>query len=296
MSTPSETQAPPPGLNLLLSEVALAAARLAEAGVDSPRSDAEELAAWTHGVTRGQLHTVPDRDFDARYWEAVARRENREPLQHITGRAYFRYLELAVGPGVFVPRPETEVMVGWAIDRLRELDIAEPLIVDLCSGSGAIALAIAQEVPRARVHAVELSDDALAWTRRNVEGSRVILHQADARTALRELDAQVDLVISNPPYIPLTEWEYVATEARDYDPELALFSGEDGLDMIRALERTAHRLLRPGRWLAVEHSDQQGGSVQRIFLEELGWVEAGDHRDLTGRPRFFTARKDGQRP
>jgi release factor glutamine methyltransferase len=275
MSTPSETRPTPSGLNLLLSEVALAAARLAEAGVDSPRSDAEELAAWTHGVTRGQLHTVPDRDFDARYWEAVARRENREPLQHITGRAYFRYLELAVGPGVFVPRPETEVMVGWAIDRLRELDIAEPLIVDLCSGSGAIALAIAQEVPRARVHAVELSDDALAWTRRNVEGSRVILHQADARTALRELDAQVDLVISNPPYIPLTEWEYVATEARDYDPELALFSGEDGLDMIRALERTAHRLLRPGRWLAVEHSDQQGGSVQRIFLEELGWVEAG---------------------
>ena len=296
MTTPSETRATPPGLNLLLSEVALAAARLAEAGVDSPRADAEELAAWTHGVTRGRLHTVRDGDFDARYWEAVARRENREPLQHITGRAYFRYLELEVGPGVFVPRPETEVMVGWAIDRLRELDDREPLIVDLCSGSGAIALAIAQEVPRARVHAVELSDEALVWTRRNVEGSRVILHQADARTALPELDGQVDLVISNPPYIPLTEWEYVAPEAREYDPQLALFSGEDGLDMIRALERTANRLLRPGRWLAVEHSDQQGGAVQRIFLEEFGWVEAGDHRDLTGRPRFFTARKDGQRP
>jgi release factor glutamine methyltransferase len=296
MTTPSETRATPPGLNLLLSEVALAAARLAEAGVDSPRADAEELAAWTHGVTRGRLHTVRDGDFDARYWEAVARRENREPLQHITGRAYFRYLELEVGPGVFVPRPETEVMVGWAIDRLRELDDREPLIVDLCSGSGAIALAIAQEVPRARVHAVELSDEALVWTRRNVEGSRVFLHQADARSALPELDGQVDLVISNPPYIPLTEWEYVAPEAREYDPQLALFSGEDGLDMIRALERTANRLLRPGRWLAVEHSDQQGGSVQRIFLEEYGWVEAGDHRDLTGRPRFFTARKDGQRP
>ena len=290
------TAEPSGGLNLLLAEVALAATRLTEAGVDSPRADAEELAAWVHGVKRGELHTVRDGDFDARFWEAIARRESREPLQHITGLAYFRYLELEVGPGVFVPRPETEVMVGWAIDRLRAMDIAEPLIVDLCSGSGAIALAIAQEVPRARVHAVELSDDALVWTRRNVEGSRVILHQADARTALRDLDAQVDLVISNPPYIPLTEWEYVATEARDYDPELALFSGEDGLDMIRALERTAHRLLRPGRWLAVEHSDQQGGAVQRIFLEELGWVEAGDHRDLTGRPRFFTARKDGQRP
>jgi release factor glutamine methyltransferase len=283
-------------MTLLLDEIALATARLAEAGVDSPRADAEIIAAHVHEVKRGELHTVPDSEFDARFWADIGRRENREPLQHITGRAYFRYLELAVGPGVFVPRPETEVMVGWAIDRLRELDIAEPLIVDLCSGSGAIALAIAQEVPRARVHAVELSDDALLWTRRNVEGSRVILHQADARTALPELEAQVDLVISNPPYIPLTEWEYVATEARDYDPELALFSGEDGLDMIRALERAAHRLLRPGRWLAVEHSDQQGGAVQRIFLEELGWVEAGDHRDLTGRPRFFTARKDGQRP
>jgi len=286
-------------LNLLLSEVALAAVRLAEAGVDSPRADAEELAAWVHGVRRGELHTVRDGDFDARFWAAIARRENREPLQHITGRAFFRYLELEVGPGVFVPRPETEVMVGWAIDRLRDLDIAEPVIVDLCSGSGAIALAIAQEVPRSRVHAVELSEDALAWTGRNIakvaEGRRVTLHHADARTALSELDGTVDLVISNPPYIPLEEWEGVATEARDYDPQLALFSGPDGLDMIRSLERTAFRLLRPGSWVAVEHSDQQGGAVQRIFLEERGWAEAADHRDLTGRPRFVTARKEGRR-
>jgi release factor glutamine methyltransferase len=286
-------------MNVLLGEVALAAARLADAGVDSPRADAEELAAWVHGVGRGALHTVPDRDFDARYWEAVARRESREPLQHITGRAYFRYLELEVGPGVFVPRPETEVMVGWAIDRLRELDIVEPLIVDLCTGTAAIALAIAQEVPRSRVHAVEISDEAFAWAQRNVAkaagGERVTLHRDDARTALRELDGTVDLVISNPPYIPLEEWEYVAAEARDYDPQLALFSGPDGLDMIRSLERAAHRLLRPGSWAAVEHSDRQGGSVQRIFLEELGWSEAGDHRDLTGRPRFVTARKEGRR-
>ena len=300
-ATPETPSAPTGGrpLSLLLAEVALAAVRLAEAGVDSPRADAEELAAWVHGVRRGELHTVRDRDFDARFWEAIARRENREPLQHITGRAFFRYLELEVGPGVFVPRPETEVMVGWAIDRLRELDIAEPLIVDLCSGSGAIALAIAQEVPRSRVHAVELSDDALAWTERNIArleaGSRITLHHADARTALRELDGRVDLVVSNPPYIPLGEWENVAAEAREYDPELALFSGPDGLDMIRSLERAAFRLLRPGSWVAVEHSDQQGGAVQRIFLEELGWSEAADHRDLTGRPRFVTARKEGRR-
>jgi release factor glutamine methyltransferase len=291
----------PPGrtLNLLLAEVALAAVRLAEAGVGSPRADAEELAAWVHGVRRGELHTVADREFDARFWEAVARRENREPLQHITGRAFFRYLELEVGPGVFVPRPETEVMVGWAIDRLRELDMAEPLIVDLCSGSGAIALAIAQEVPRSRVHAVELSPEALVWTERNIaalpEGSRVTLHHGDARTALPEFEGQADLVVANPPYIPLEEWEHVATEARDYDPQMALFSGPDGLDMIRSLERAAHRLLRPGSWVAVEHSDQQGGAVQRIFLEEFGWAEAADHRDLTGRPRFVTARKEGRR-
>ncbi|MGH6654756.1 MAG: peptide chain release factor N(5)-glutamine methyltransferase [Actinocrinis sp.] len=286
-------------LNLLLAEVALAAVRLAEAGVDSPRADAEELAAWVHGVRRGELHTVRDGDFDARFWGAVARRENREPLQHITGRAYFRYLELEVGPGVFVPRPETEVMVGWAIDRLRDMDIAEPVIVDLCSGSGAIALAIAQEVPRSQVHAVELSDAALAWTRRNIarvtEGRRVTLHHGDARAALPELDGKADLVISNPPYVPLSDRGNMAAEARDYDPEAALFSGSDGLDMIRSLERTAFRLLCPGSWAAMEHSDQQGGAVQRIFLEELGWAEAADHRDLTGRPRFVTARKQGMR-
>ncbi|MFE6685995.1 peptide chain release factor N(5)-glutamine methyltransferase [Streptomyces sp. NPDC057743] len=278
-------------MNLLLAEVAQATQRLADAGVPSPRFDAEELAAHVHGVKRSQLHTVPDADFDARYWEAVARREAREPLQHITGRAFFRYLELAVGPGVFVPRPETESVVGWAIDAVRAMDVVEPLIVDLCTGSGAIALALAQEVPRSRVHAVELSDEALGYARKNVEGSRVVLHHGDALTALPELDGQVDLVISNPPYIPLTEWEYVAPEARDHDPELALFSGEDGLDTIRGIERTAHRLLRPGGVVVVEHADTQGGQVPWIFNEELGWADAADHPDLNNRPRFATARR-----
>ncbi|KPC66976.1 peptide chain release factor N(5)-glutamine methyltransferase [Streptomyces chattanoogensis] len=278
-------------MNLLLAEVAQATQRLADAGVPSPRFDAEELAAHVHGVKRSQLHTVPDADFDARYWEAVARREAREPLQHITGRAFFRYLELTVGPGVFVPRPETESVVGWAIDAVRAMDVVEPLIVDLCTGSGAIALALAQEVPRSRVHAVELSEEALRYARKNVEGSRVQLHQGDALTALPELDGQVDLVVSNPPYIPLTEWEYVAPEARDHDPELALFSGEDGLDTIRGIERTAHRLLRPGGVVVVEHADTQGGQVPWIFTEEKGWADAADHPDLNNRPRFATARR-----
>ncbi|GAA2323298.1 peptide chain release factor N(5)-glutamine methyltransferase [Streptomyces caniferus] len=278
-------------MNLLLAEVAQATQRLADAGVPSPRFDAEELAAFVHAVKRGELHHVKDADFDARYWEAVARREAREPLQHITGRAFFRYLELAVGPGVFVPRPETESVVGWAIDAVRAMDVVEPLIVDLCTGSGAIALALAQEVPRSRVHAVELSEQALDYARKNVEGSRVVLHQGDALTALPELDGQVDLVVSNPPYIPLTEWEYVAPEARDHDPELALFSGQDGLDTIRGIERTAHRLLRPGGVVVIEHADTQGGQVPWIFTEERGWADAADHPDLNNRPRFATARR-----
>ncbi|WP_165986149.1 peptide chain release factor N(5)-glutamine methyltransferase [Streptomyces sp. YIM 98790] len=281
--------------SLLLAEVARATQRLADAGVPSPRFDAEELAARVHHTDRGKLHLVPDAEFDARYWEAVARREAREPLQHITGRAFFRYLELEVGPGVFVPRPETESVAGWAIDAVRAMDVAEPLIVDLCTGSGAIALALAQEVPRARVHAVELDEKALAWARRNVERSaeraRVRLHHGDARTALHELDGQVDLVVSNPPYIPLTEWEYVAPEARDHDPQLALFSGEDGLDLIRGLEVSAHRLLRPGGVVVIEHADTQGGQVPWIFTEDRGWADAADHPDLNGRPRFTTARR-----
>ncbi|GAB3954823.1 peptide chain release factor N(5)-glutamine methyltransferase [Streptomyces sparsus] len=279
-------------MNVLLAEVAQATQRLADAGVPSPRFDAEELAAYVHGVRRGELHRVADPDFDARYWEAIARREAREPLQHITGRAFFRYLELQVGKGVFVPRPETESVVGWAIDAVRAMDVAEPLIVDLCTGSGAIALALAQEVPRSRVHAVELDEGALTWARKNTAGSRVSLRHGDALTAFPELDGQVDLVISNPPYIPLTEWEYVAPEARDHDPELALFSGEDGLDFIRGLERTAHRLLRPGGVVVVEHADTQGGQVPWIFAEDRGWADAADHPDLNNRPRFATARRE----
>jgi release factor glutamine methyltransferase len=285
-------------VNLLLAEVARATQRLADAGVPSPRFDAEELAAYVHDVKRGELHSVKDADFDARYWEVISRREAREPLQHITGRAFFRYLELQVGPGVFVPRPETESVVGWAIDALRDMDVAEPMVVDLCTGSGAIALALAQEVPRSRVHAVELSDDAFAWARRNVyaspDAARIELVQGDATRAFEdrpELSGQFDLVISNPPYIPLTEWEYVAPEARDHDPEMALFSGEDGLHTIRGIERVAARLLRPGGVVVVEHADTQGGVVPWIFREEDGWTDAADHRDLNNRPRFATARR-----
>ncbi|GLW05120.1 release factor glutamine methyltransferase [Microtetraspora sp. NBRC 13810] len=280
-------------MTFLLDEIALATARLAEAGVPSPRTDAEELAAFVHGVRRSELHRVKDGDFDALFWEGVARREAREPLQHITGRAYFRYLSLEVGPGVFVPRPETEVVAGWAIDRLQEMDVASPVVVDLGTGSGAIALSIAQEVALAQVHAVEVDPDAYTWAKRNISEhgqGRVTLHPEDLADCLPELNGQVDLVVSNPPYIPPGAIPR-DPEVRDYDPARALYgSGSDGLDEVRAVERTARRLLRPGGFVAVEHADEQGTPVYLIFTEENGWRDPRVHQDLARRDRFVTAR------
>jgi release factor glutamine methyltransferase len=283
-------------MSLLMSEIAAAAARLAEAGVESPRADAELMAAHRHGVARSRLNLVPDSEFDPRFWDDVARREAREPLQHITGSAYFRYLELEVGPGVFVPRPETEVMTGWAIDRLNEMDVAEPVVADLGTGSGAIALAIAQEVPGARVHAVEADPLARPWTERNIArcaaaaphiGGRVKLHAAEIASALPDLDAVVDLVISNPPYIPIGA--NVPPEVGEYEPSGALYAGADGLDAIRVVERAARRLLRPGGRVAVEHGAKQGAAVYWVFAEENGWTQTRNHSDLAGLDRFVTA-------
>jgi release factor glutamine methyltransferase len=196
---------------------------------------------------------------------------------------------------VFVPRPETEVLAGWAIDTLRTMDVGDPLVVDLGTGSGAIALSIAQEVPRARVHAVEKDPKAYVHATRNVEDlderGRVRLHLGDFADALRDLDGTVDLVVSNPPYIPMSEWEYVPEDVRDFDPPPALWGGgDDGLDAIRVVERTSRRLLRPGGWAAVEHSDLQGNPVYWTFAEENGWRDMRNHKDLTGRDRFVTAR------
>ena len=285
-----------PRKSLLLDEIAVAAARLAEAGVDSPRADAEQIAAHVHGVRRGELHRVPDSAFNPRFWDEIARREAREPLQHITGHAYFRYLDLEVGPGVFVPRPETEVMNGWAIDRLREMDVTEPVVADLGTGSGAIALAIAQEVPRSLVHAVEADPLAREWAQRNIDrcadmaphtAGRVTLHGEDFGRALGELDGALDLVISNPPYIP---WgASVPPEVGEYDPATALWGGTDGMDAVRVVEQAARRLLRPGGLVAVEHGAPQGAAVYWVFAEERGWRDTRNHKDLARRDRFVTA-------
>jgi release factor glutamine methyltransferase len=283
-------------MNLLLDEISLATARLAEAGVESPRTDAELIAAHLHGVPRSRLHLVRDKDFDPRFWDEIGRREAREPLQHITGLAYFRYLELSVGPGVFVPRQETEVMTGWVIEQLGAMDVAEPVVADLGTGSGAIALSVAQEVPRARVHAVEADPLARQWAERNIAScaaaaphtsGRVTLHAADFAVALGELAGTVDVVVSNPPYVPVGSW--LPPEVGEYDPATALWGGEDGMDAVRVVEQAARRLLRPGGLVAVEHGAQQGAAVYWVFSEESGWQDTRNHQDLAGRDRFVTA-------
>jgi release factor glutamine methyltransferase len=218
----------------------------------------------------------------------VARRALREPLQHLTGTAAFRFVELAVGPGVFVPRPETELLAGWAVERASELE--HPVLVDLCTGSGAIAASLAQEVPSARVHAVELDAGAHAWAERNLAGTDVDLRLGDMIDAFAELDGTVDVITCNPPYIPLEAFESVAPEARDHDPSLALWSGDDGLDALRVLEQTAARLLRPGGWVGAEHADVQGESAPAVFTATGRWREVRDHPDLAGRARYTTAR------
>jgi release factor glutamine methyltransferase len=269
-----------------------AAARLREAGIDSAEHDAAELLAHVLGTSRGGLALVEHvtAPQQASYLALVDRRAAREPLQHLTGTAGFRHVELAVGPGVFTPRPETELLAGWAVDRAREVADRPALVADLCTGSGAIALSVATEVPGSVVHAVELDPVAAGWAARNLAGSGVRLVEGDMADALHELDGTVDVVVGNPPYIPLTAWEGVAPEVRDHEPATALWSGDDGLQAMRVLERVAARLLRPGGWVGAEHADVQGKSAPAVFTAGGRWADVRDHRDLAGRPRFVTAR------
>lgn len=274
--------------------LARAVAELREAGIESPEQDARVLLSLVCDIEPARLpllDTVTD-DQAELFESMVIKRAVRMPLQHLTGRAYFRHVELAVGPGVFVPRPETEVMTGWAIDQLRPMVLAmgRPLVVELCAGSGAISKALYDELPRRlRLHAVELSEDAAAWALRNLHGTSVELHVEDMATALPGLDGTVDLVIANPPYIPLDAYLSVAPEVRDHDPALALFSGQDGLDAIRVVVGTAARLLKPGGLLCFEHADAQGESAPAVVTAHGGFSGVRDHRDLAGRPRYVTA-------
>jgi release factor glutamine methyltransferase len=255
-----------------------ASSRLAAAGIDSADHDARALLR--HADKTGA-------DVEA----LIAARASRVPLQHLVGSTGFRYLDLEVGPGVFVPRPETEVVVDAVLASIA--GIAEPRVVDLCAGSGTIGLSVAHEHPGAFVDLVEVSDSAVAWMRRNLRAldeaarRRVRIHQADLEAAPTDLDQQIDVVASNPPYVALHEREQVDPEVRDHDPGVALWAGEDGLDVIRRVAIRAQVLLRPGGTLVVEHSDRQGETAPAV-LESAGFVDVVDHLDLTGRPRFTT--------
>lgn len=286
-------------MSTLKQAVQAATHRLAAAGVDSPEHDARALAVHVLGLAKpSDLLMVDDLDEDqaAAFDELVGRRADRVPLQHLTGSVGFRYVELEVGPGVFVPRPETESVVQWAVDAVKAEGWEAPLCVDLCTGSGTMAFALANEVPGATVHAVERDEGALVWTRRNAANRvkagdpEVHLHQGSAEDALPGFDGTLDLVVSNPPYVATTEAHIPDPEVLDHDPGIALWAGEDGLDVIRLVEQAARRLLKPGGLVVVEHSDRQGSTAPAVFTEAGGWVEVADHKDYADRDRFVTAR------
>jgi release factor glutamine methyltransferase len=269
-----------------------ATARLAAAGIPSPEVDAVALAAHALGVDPSEVRRamVLGGDEPEAYAALVDERVARVPLQHLTGVAHFRRLTLAVGPGVFVPRPETEVTAGLAIDAARAAG-PSPLVVDLCTGSGAIALAVKDEVPRATVHAVELSDLAHGWAVANRDrlGLDVDVRLGDATTAFDDLAGEVDVVVSNPPYIPLGAVP-VDPEVREHDPEVALYGGSaDGLAVPVAVAARAAVLLRGGGVLVMEHADTQGGSLPAALRASGAWDEVVDHPDLSGRPRTTLA-------
>lgn len=269
----------------------------------SPRADAEILAAYALGMPRGRLALVDGftPGQRARYDDLVAARARRVPLQHLTGTAGFRQLGLAVGPGVFVPRPETELLAGWGI-RAAQGAGQRPVVVDLCSGCGAIALAVANEVPSARVYAVELEPAALGWLRRNAGDRRragdpavcVVAGDVTDPAVLAHLDGAVDVVLVNPPYVP--DRVAVPPEVADHDPAVAVFGGADGLSVIGPVIARAAALLRPGGWFGIEHDDSHGIAVPRLLAATGQFTTIADEPDLAGRPRFATARRHGPLP
>lgn len=272
------------------SLLAEGAERLAAAGIATPRVDAELLLADLLDIPRSRLRLTASiaAPVAEDYRQRIARRIVREPLQYITGTAPFRHIELAVGPGVFIPRPETELLVEAVLPHVRGTDA--PLVVDLCAGSGALALAVADEVPGARVIAVEASPAAADWLTRNVLGSAVDVIIADITDAdaLAGYHGQASAVVANPPYVPAGST--VAPEVRA-DPAEAVFAGPDGLDLIPSVVARAAELLADGGILAVEHDESQHESVPGLMVADGGWCDVLDHRDLSGRPRFTTARR-----
>lgn len=282
-------------LQALLNQIS---ARFADAGIESHQADAELIVGHALALTRGEVlaSAIARRELTASEIETIealiARREAREPLQHITGVAHFRNLELVVGPGVFIPRPETEFVAQLAIDAARASvsdTSPNPLAVDLGTGSGAIALSIATEVPDSRVFAIEKSEDAFPYTQRNFAAlaPTATLVKGDLANAFEDLNGTVSVVVSNPPYIP-TDAIPRDLEVRLHDPELALYGGLDGMSVIRFVSSTARKLLSEGGMLIIEHADSQAPQVSQLLLAD-GWLEIKSHQDLTGRDRAVTA-------
>jgi release factor glutamine methyltransferase len=278
----------------------------ADSGIATPVVDAELLAASVLGLSRGELAARALRGGDLRarererFVELAEQRAARVPLQHLTGRAPFRTRDLRVGPGVFVPRPETEVVAGLAVDEARRVtrERGTALVVDLCTGSGAIACAVAAEVPAARVVAVELSAEACAWAELNLAelnlADRIDLRRGDAVGAdtgvLADVVGQVDVVVSNPPYIP-PEAIPVDPEVAEYDPPLALYGGgTDGMRVPAGVVASAARLLTDRGLLVMEHAGNQAGAA-RALVAVPDWTDAGTEADLAGRSRALVARR-----
>jgi len=267
-----------------------AAELLAEAGIDSARCDAEQLAAHLAGTDRGRLTLIeaPGEEFFGRYRDVIAARSQRVPLQHLIGTVAFGPVLLHVGPGVFIPRPETEAILAWATAQHLA---ARPVVVDVCTGSGALAVALAQHRPAARIIGIDDSLAALEYARRNAKGSAIELVHADvsASDLLTELDGRADLVVANPPYVP--DGALLEPEVTQHDPHHAVFGGPDGMALIGAVVGHAGRWLRPGGLLAVEHDDTTSAQTVELIAGTALFDEVVARRDLAGRPRFVTARK-----
>lgn len=281
-------------MNVLRRAIDDAAATLAEAGIDSARWDAERLAAHLAGTDRGRLALLesPGADFLGRYRDVVAARSRRVPLQHLVGTAAFGPVLLHVGPGVFIPRPETEALLEWAT--AQQLT-PKPVIVDLCTGSGALAVALAHHWPEARIVAIDNSDAALEYARRNARGTTIELLRADVVELacdpglLADLDGRVDMVVANPPYVP--DDAVLDPEVAQHDPHQAVFGGPDGMAVIAPLVRLVGRWLRPGGLIGVEHDDTTSAQTAELFVGTGAFDDVQARRDLTGRPRFVTARR-----
>ncbi|RJN31402.1 peptide chain release factor N(5)-glutamine methyltransferase [Nesterenkonia natronophila] len=297
----------------LLTTLRRAVERLAAAEIPSPQTDAELLAAHAWGISRAELKLqvisgaaeaeAADQIQD-RFWELIEERAHRVPLQHLTGVAPFRWLELQVGPGVFVPRPETETVVELVLQKLRALGacgVPNPRVVDLGTGSGAIAASIATEYPAAEVHAVEVSVEAAAWAELNFRqipngSSPVVMHLCDLRDFSRQwhtdpanAGALFDVVVSNPPYIP-PGMIPVEPEVREHDPEIALYGGgSDGLELPEAVIRAAKHLLVPGGWLILEHAEAHAEALAGLCRADPMLENVETHRDLTDRQRSTSA-------